>query len=83
MFLQQTHPEDVKAAIRKRYGTIKRFHEAHALPEKGVQDVLRGRASKRVSDAIEQVLAEQAGNSTFSEPNTVDAQNHRLSRTGN
>ncbi|PTS88224.1 hypothetical protein DBR17_04905 [Sphingomonas sp. HMWF008] len=64
MLLDETHPEDVKAAIRKKYGTIKRFHEANGLPEKGVQDILRGRASRRVADAIERVLSEQLSEST-------------------
>ncbi len=58
------HPEDVKAAIRKKFGTIARFHEAHNLPARGVQDVLRGRASRRVQDAMDQVLSEVGGLST-------------------
>jgi len=53
------HHEDVKAAIRKEYGTITKFHEAHNLPARGVQDVLRGRASRRVQDAINDVLKKQ------------------------
>lgn len=58
------HPEDVKAAIRKKFGTIAKFHEVHNLPPKGVQDVLRGRASRRVQDAMDQVLSEVSGHST-------------------
>ena len=58
------HPEDVKAAIRKKFGTIAKFHEAHNLPPRGVQDVLRGRASRRVQDAMDQVLSDACGRST-------------------
>lgn len=58
------HPEDVKAAIRKKFGTIARFHAVHNLPARGVQDVLRGRASRRVQDAMDQVLSEVGGLST-------------------
>lgn len=60
MFLDRMHPEDVKASLRKKYGTVARFIEAHDLPATGVSDVLRGRPSKRVCDAIEEVLQEQA-----------------------
>ena len=58
MLLDQTHPEDVKAAIRKRFGTISRFIEANDLPTPGVRDLLRGRTSARVRDAVEKVLKE-------------------------
>jgi hypothetical protein len=60
MLLEQMHPEDVKAVIRKRYGTISRFVAAHDLPRTGVSDLFRGRTSQRVSDAVESVLAEDA-----------------------
>jgi len=55
------HPEDVKAAIRKRHGTIRAFVDAHGLPSTGVSDLFRGRTSRRVSDAVEAVLQEQFG----------------------
>lgn len=53
------HPEDVKAAIRKKFGTIVEFHRIHGLPKTGLQDVLRGRPSQRVADALDEVLAEE------------------------
>lgn len=59
MLLDRMHPEDVKAAIRKRFGTVARFIEAHDLPLTGVSDLFRGRTSKRVRDAVEAVLKEQ------------------------
>lgn len=60
MLLDRMHPEDVKAAIRKRFGTIARFIEVHDLPETGVSDLFRGRTSKRVRDAVEEVLRQQS-----------------------
>lgn len=60
MLIQTMHPEDIKAAIRKRYGSVKAFVEAHELPVTGVSDIFRGRTSQRVTDAIEQVLQEQS-----------------------
>lgn len=59
------HPEDVKAAIRKRFGTIGEFHRAYGLPTTGLHDVLRGRASKRVSEAMDEVLAEEQDSKTL------------------
>lgn len=58
MLLDQMHPEDVKAAIRKRFGTVARFIEARDLPATGVSDLLRGRTSARVRNAVEEVLTE-------------------------
>lgn len=52
------HPEDTKAALRKRYGTVSAFERAAGIPSKSVSDVLRGRKSARVSKAIEGALAD-------------------------
>lgn len=52
------HPEDVKAAIRKRYGSMRDFERGLGLSPKSVVDVLRGRGSRRTADAIRTVLAE-------------------------
>jgi phage terminase small subunit len=52
------HAEDVKAAIRKKFGTIKEFHRVYDLPKTGLQEILRGRSSQRTSDAVDEVLAE-------------------------
>jgi len=50
------HPEDVKAEIRKRYGTVKAFEAAEGLPPTSVRDVLRGRPSRRTAQAIANCL---------------------------
>ncbi|MEL7681110.1 helix-turn-helix domain-containing protein [Citromicrobium bathyomarinum] len=60
MHLDRMHPEDVKAAIRKKYGTVARFVKQHDLPTSGVSDLFRGRTSARVANAVEKVLAEDA-----------------------
>jgi lambda repressor-like predicted transcriptional regulator len=54
------HPEDIKAAIRKRFGSLKAFEELEGLPRKAVTDILRGRSNRRVTDAIRRVIAEEA-----------------------
>lgn len=49
------HREDIKAAIRKRFGTVAAFEQANGLPAKSVNDVLRGRTNARVAKAIKQI----------------------------
>ena len=51
------HPEDIKAALRKRFGSVFAFEDAHDLPRKSVSDFLRGRANQRVKDAIAKALS--------------------------
>lgn len=62
MKIEDLHPEDIRAAIRKKFGTIKSFEREYDLPASGVQDILRGRTSARVRAAIESVLIEQTNN---------------------
>ncbi|WCT75443.1 hypothetical protein PQ455_10545 [Sphingomonas naphthae] len=52
------HREDVKAGLRKRFGTIAAFERARSLPPKSVNDVLRGSTNARVTEAIEKALTE-------------------------
>jgi lambda repressor-like predicted transcriptional regulator len=54
------HPEDVKAEIRKQFGSVKNFHDHFGLSRSGVFDVLRGRASKPVEQALDIVLEGKA-----------------------
>lgn len=51
------HREDVKAVLRRRYGSVFAFEEAKGLPRTSVSDVLRGRRVERTETAI---LAELA-----------------------
>ena len=48
--------EDIRCAIRKRFGTVAAFERANALPAKSVSDIFRGRKSARVQQAIDSVL---------------------------
>lgn len=57
MQLASMHREDVKAALRKSFGSIFEFERSHDLPRKSVSDVLRGRPNQRVTSAIERALA--------------------------
>ena len=50
------HKEDIKAAIRRKHGTVLAFEQAHDLPEGSVKDVLRGRSSARTEGAIAALL---------------------------
>ncbi|MFN3749348.1 MAG: helix-turn-helix domain-containing protein [Sphingorhabdus sp.] len=52
------HPEDVKAAIRKKHGTIIEFAKANRLSRNSVQDFLRGRTNTKVRKAVESLLME-------------------------
>lgn len=66
------HPEDVKAAIRKKFGTIVEFHRFYDLPATGLQDILRGRPSQRIADAVDEVLAgEQESKKLDSSPDSA------------
>lgn len=59
MAVDQMHPEDIKAAIRKRFGTVGQFVEQKGLPKTGVSDLFRGRTSRRVREAVEAVIAQE------------------------
>lgn len=51
------HREDIKAGLRKRYGTVRAFEIAHGLPRGAVTEILRSRKWRRVEDAVERALA--------------------------
>lgn len=44
--------EDIKAALRTRYGSVFEFERKHGLPHKSAADVLRGRAVANTAEAI-------------------------------
>lgn len=66
MTLESMHPEDVKAALRKRFGSVAQFERAKDLPSKSVSDVLRGYKSARVTRAISDAIREPLNESDFS-----------------
>jgi lambda repressor-like predicted transcriptional regulator len=46
------HPEDIKAAIRKRHKSIAQFERTKALPSRSVKDVLSGKSRRRIAIVI-------------------------------
>jgi hypothetical protein len=50
------HPEDIKAGLRKKFGSLFAFEDALELPRKSVSDFLRGRPNQRVASAISAAL---------------------------
>jgi len=46
------HWEDIKAALRKRHGSLSAFEDKRSLPRNSVKDVGRGRASRSTAEAI-------------------------------
>lgn len=77
MSIETMHPEDVKAAIRKRHGSLKAFVRLKDLPVTGVQDLLRGRESARVRGAVEEVLSEAANESMKLDRSSGKRASHR------
>ena len=62
-YLTHMHNEDVKAALRKRFGSVAAFERTRELPEKSVTDLLRGYTSARVRKAVEDAIAPQSDDS--------------------
>lgn len=55
MSVPAMHPEDVRAEIRKRFGTLNKFADAKGIKRTLIFDLLRGKsstASTIVADAI-------------------------------
>lgn len=57
MQIDDMHPEDIKAELRKKFGSVFSFEDAKGLPRKSVSDWLRGRPNQRVKDTIEGTLS--------------------------
>jgi hypothetical protein len=58
MIIDTIHHQDVRAALRKRFGTISSFEQMKKLARGSVHEVLRGRPSDRTRREIESVLIE-------------------------
>ena len=73
--------EDVMAAIKKRFRFVSAFERAYGLPEKSVNDVLRGRTNARVSNAISDALSKPVASfksETSDDANRGSQPAHRL-----
>lgn len=60
MPIHDMHPEDLKAAIRKRHGSVKQFSKFAGISVWAVRDFLRGRTNKKAQKAVESLLIEAA-----------------------
>lgn len=78
---ETVHPEDIKAAIRKRYRSLAAFERAENLARQSVSEVLRGRPSAPTEAAIVRVLREEGvtGESIIPVDSVTAAAPHRLS----
>jgi lambda repressor-like predicted transcriptional regulator len=56
MTYKDFHPEDIKAAIRKRFGSLTKFEHEHGLALQAVCDLLRGRTSAKTAKVVNAVL---------------------------
>lgn len=52
------HKEDIKAELRKQFGSLLKFEKKAGRPSGSVKDVLRGRASSETEEAIAAALKE-------------------------
>lgn len=77
MGIHDLDPEDVKAAIRKKFGTVRDFERAKKLPINGVSDILRGRTSGRITKAIESVLIEAGDTPALPSGQPQNSVNHK------
>lgn len=50
------HREDIKAALRKRFGSLLDFERVRGLPANSTKDVLRGRGVAQTEQAISDVM---------------------------
>lgn len=46
------HPEEVKAQLRMRHGTISAFEKSRGLPPRTVSQILFGKAIRKTAEAI-------------------------------
>lgn len=64
MLTHNMHPEDIKAAIRKRHGTVKDFACSAGISVWAVRDFLRGRPNKKAQEVVESLLIDAADNTS-------------------
>lgn len=78
------HNEDIKASIRKKYGTLNAFERAHGLPHNSVSAWMRGNPSRPVRSAVEahlrSIISPLPGNDKLI-PSKPKRRAHRLNET--
>lgn len=80
-------PEDIKAALRKRHGTVGAFARSCGLKPQAVADWLRGRTSAPVANAVSAELTDVGGHgvqglSIKLDYNAASRRSHRLNARG-
>ena len=50
------HREDIKAELRKRYGSVADFERTEGLPPRSVKDVLAGKSRPEIARAVARAL---------------------------
>lgn len=79
MALAGMHREDIKAELRKRFGSVAAFERVKHLPEKSVTDLLRGYRSARVERAIIDAISTPIPNqSEYSDNSSTLDPTHRI-----
>ncbi len=78
MSLAQMHREDIKAALRKKYGTIRQFEISQGLSRGAVHEVLRHRRWAKVERAIEAAIG-ASSNLSEKTDSKLRREAHRLS----
>lgn len=76
MDYREFHPEDVKAAIRKRFATLTVFERKHGLAHNSVSDLLRGRVSAPTAQVVNAVLLMESA-SIAQKPSDVSDDNRK------
>lgn len=71
--------EFVKAALRREHGSVQAFEEKEGLPRNSVSDLLRGKMSQRVRDAVDAELTRLIPPSDLTDNGGVFPARHRLS----
>jgi lambda repressor-like predicted transcriptional regulator len=56
------HAENVKAELRKQFGSVRAFEAQTGLAADSVRDVLRGKTSRRTAVAIADALGKPVSN---------------------
>ena len=75
---QTLHPEDVKAKIRKEFGSLLAFERAHELGRRSVTDLLMGRRRPAAAIAVTKLFGHEiALQSATADDSTTETDAHR------
>jgi lambda repressor-like predicted transcriptional regulator len=78
MTILPMHNEDVKATIRKKFGSVKAFEAANGLPRGSVYEVFRNRRWAKVEKAINDVIGYPSQELSEKTDSKLEANAHRL-----